>query len=235
MNVNIRNATVLVTGANRGLGLSLVQALLAAGAKKVYATARDPATVTAAGAEAIALDVTRPEQISAVAKKCGDVTLLINNAGIAKGSSFLADGAIDAQRAEFETNVFGPLLMSRAFAPVLARNGGGAIVNVLSVVSWFNLPGGSTYCASKSAAWGVTNGLRNELRAQDTLVVAVHVGFMDTDLVRHVEAPKVRPDDVARQVLEAIEAGREEVLADELSRQVKKGLSAEPGIYLLPG
>ncbi|MEF7613182.1 SDR family oxidoreductase [Aquincola sp. MAHUQ-54] len=232
--MDIRHATLLVTGANRGLGLAFARAALAAGARKVYAAARDSASVTLAGVEPLQLDVTNPQHAEEAARRCGDVTLLINNAGIARGSSLLAAGGPEALREELETNCFGPLSLSRAFAPVLAAHGGGAIVNMLSVLSWVNLPGGSTYCTSKSAAWGLTNGLRNELRAQGTLVVGVHVGFMDTDLVRHVEAPKASPDDVAAQVFAAVEAGREEVLADALSRQVKHGLAAEPGVYLRP-
>ncbi len=137
-------------------------------------------------------------------------------------------------RDEFETNVFGPLLVSRAFAPVLKKNGGGAIVNVLSVLAWVNTGFASTYCVSKSAAWGLTNALRNELAAQGTRVIGLHVGLMDTDMVRQLTAPKTKPDVVAKQVLEAIEAGRDEVLADEVSRLVKMGLSAEPGVYLAP-
>jgi NAD(P)-dependent dehydrogenase (short-subunit alcohol dehydrogenase family) len=225
-------AVVLVTGANRGLGQSFAKALLAAGAKKVYAAARDPATITLAGVERIQLDVTQPDAVAAAARACPDVNLLINNAGIARASQFLSGDSIAAARAEFETNFFGPLLMSRAFAPILAANGGGAIVNVLSVLSWISISGAATYCASKAAAWSLTNGLRNELRAQHTQVIAVHVGFMDTDMTRGVEAPKISPDDVARQTIEALLAGREEVLADALSRQVKLGLSAERGVYL---
>lgn len=232
--MQVKDSVVLITGANRGFGLALAKAALAAGARKVYGGARDPATITLSGVEPVRIDVTAPQDAQFAAERCRDVTLLVNNAGIALGSSLLAPAAIDAARAEFETNVFGPLRMSRAFAPVLAANGGGAIVNVLSVLSWVNIPGGSTYSTSKSAAWGLTNGLRNELRAQGTRVMGVHIAFMDTDLVRHVKAPKVDPDSVAREILQAVDAGQEEVLADDVSRQVKRGLSAEPGVYLRP-
>jgi NAD(P)-dependent dehydrogenase (short-subunit alcohol dehydrogenase family) len=224
--MKIDNAVVLVTGANRGLGQAFVKALLAAGARKVYAAARDPASVKIAGAVPLKLDVTNPADVAAAVQTCPDLTLLINNAGITRGSTFLAPGSTDAARAEFETNVIGPLATSQAFAPVLAANGGGAIVNVLSVLSWLNLAGAATYSASKAAAWSLTNGLRNELRAQGTQVVGLHVGFMDTDMTRGMDAPKADPADVVRQVLAAIEAGQEEVLADELSRQVRQGLSA---------
>lgn len=233
--MQLKNAVALVTGANRGLGRAFAKALLHAGVAKVYAGARDPSTIRLDGAEKIRLDVTRPQDVAAAAEGCRDVTLLINNAGITRGSGFLATGSIEAARAELETNYFGPLALSKAFAPVLAANGGGAIVNVLSVLSWLNLSSLATYCASKAAAWSLTNGLRNELRAQGTQVLGLHVGLMDTDMTKGIDAPKADPADVVRQVLDAIVAGREEVLADEVSRQVKRGLSAEPGSYFGDG
>ena len=232
--MEIQNSVALVTGANRGLGLAFTQALLAGGARKVYAAARDPATVKQPGVQPVRLDVTDPAQVAATAAELGDVTLVINNAGIIRGSGFLGEKGVEAVRAELETNFFGPVHVSRAFAPILARNGGGAIVNVLSALSWVAFPSSSTYSASKAAAWAFSNGLRNELRGQGTQVLALHVGYMDTDMVREVAAPKSKPEDVARQVLEALEAGKSEVLADEVSRRIKQNLSAEPGVYLLP-
>ena len=230
--MHIKNSVVLVTGANRGLGQAFVNALLEAGAAKIYAAARNPSSITLAGVTPIQLDVTNAADITAAAARCTDVTLLINNAGIGRGASFLATGSADAARAELETNFFGPLALSQAFAPTLKANGGGAIVNVLSVLSWLNLSAAATYSASKSAAWSLTNGLRNELRAQGTQVVGVHVAFMDTDMARKGPGPKADPLDVARQTLTALEAGQDEVLADALSRNVKQGLSAQPGVYL---
>lgn len=230
--MQLQDMVILVTGANRGLGLALARTALASGAKKVYAAARNPACIDLPGVTTLMLDVTHDADAAAAAAACGDVNILINNAGIARGSSLLAAGGLEAARSEFETNVFGPWRLSQAFAPVLAANGGGAIVNVLSVLSWLNLPGVSTYCTSKSAAWGLTNALRSELRAQKTQVLGVHIGFMDTELSAGVQAPKIRPDDVAQQVLRALVAGREELLADAISRDAKGGLSAEPGIYL---
>jgi NAD(P)-dependent dehydrogenase (short-subunit alcohol dehydrogenase family) len=229
--MKLQNSVALVTGANRGLGLAFTKALVAAGAK-VYAAARDPAAIKQPSVEAVKLDVTNAAEVEALAKKLGDVTLIVNNAGIARGSSLLAPGGIEAQRAELETNFFGPLVLARAFAPTLARNGGGAIVNVLSALSWVSFPDFATYCVSKSAAWSLSNGLRHELKAQGTQVLALHVGYMDTDMVRHVTAPKANPDDVVRDTLAALEAGKSEILADDTSRMVKKGLSAEPGLYL---
>ena len=230
--MRIENSVAFVTGANRGLGLAFAKALLEGGARKVYAAARDPDAIALAGVIPVRLDVTNPQQIEAAAVACGDVDLLINNAGISRDSALLAPGAIEAAKAELETNFFGPLLVSRAFAPVLARNGGGAILNVLSALSWISFPAFATYSASKSAAWSLTNGLRNELREQGTQVVGLHVGFMDTEMAAGANAPKSRPEDVAKFALRAIEAGEDEALADEVSRGLKQGLSAPRGVYL---
>lgn len=230
--MNIENATVLITGANRGIGLAFARQVLARGARKVYAGARDPASVTLPGVEAIRLDVTRPEDVAAAARHCGDVTLLINNAGIARVGGFFAEGGVEAAREQLETNFFGPWRLSQAFAPVLASHGGGAILNVLSIASWISSPALAVYGASKSAAWSLSNGLRHELRAQHTQVLAMHMGFVDTDLTRDFDLPKSHPDDVVRRALDALEAGAEEVLADAITQQVKQGLSAEPGVYL---
>jgi NAD(P)-dependent dehydrogenase (short-subunit alcohol dehydrogenase family) len=232
--MKIQDSVALVTGANRGLGLAFARALLAGGARKVYAAARDPASVTLRGVQAIRLDVTNPDEVAAAARDLPDVTLLVNNAGVLRGSGFLSPGGVDAVRAELETNFFGPLALSRAFAPALARNGGGAIINVLSALSWVSFPTSSTYSASKAAAWSLSNGLRGELGGQGTQVLALHVGFMDTDMIRHVTAPKSDPNDVVRQTLAALEAGKSEILADEVSRRIKQNLSAEPGVYLAP-
>ncbi len=232
--MKIQDSVALVTGANRGLGLAFTRALLAGGARKVYAAARDPGSVTLPGVQPIRLDVTKPDEVAAAARDLPDVTLLVNNAGVLRGSGFLSPGGIDAVRAELETNFFGPLTLTRAFAPILARNGGGAIVNVLSALSWVSLPTSSTYSASKAAAWSLSNGLRGELHGQGTQLLALHVGYMDTDMIRHVTAPKSDPNDVVRQTLAALEAGKSEILADEVSRRIKQNLSAEPGVYLAP-
>jgi NAD(P)-dependent dehydrogenase (short-subunit alcohol dehydrogenase family) len=230
--MKLHNATVLITGANRGIGLAFAREALARGARKVYAGARNPASVTLAGVEPIALDVNDPAQVAAAAQRAGDVTLVINNAGIARFGGFLAEGSIDAARAQMETNFFGPLRVSQAFAPILAANGGGAVLNVLSVASWISSPMLAVYGASKSAVWSLTNGLRNELRAQGTQVLGLHMGFVETDLTQGIEMPKSTPEDIVRRAFDALEAGAEEVLGDELTRQVKGGLSADPGIYL---
>jgi NAD(P)-dependent dehydrogenase (short-subunit alcohol dehydrogenase family) len=229
--MKIHGAVALVSGANRGLGRALAAALLARGAK-VYAGARDPSRVELPGARPLRLDITRAEDVAAAARACADVTLLFNNAGAMQPAPFLAPGADAAARSLLETNFFGTLALSRAFAPVLAANGGGAIVNVLSVLSWLNLPQAGAYGASKAAAWALTNGLRNELRFQGTRVLAVHAAFIDTDMARNIQAPKTPPATVVEQVLAALEEGRDEVLADDLTRKVKRGLGAEPASYL---
>jgi NAD(P)-dependent dehydrogenase (short-subunit alcohol dehydrogenase family) len=230
--MKIKDSIALVTGANRGLGLAFAQALLESGAAKVYAAARNPSQVTTPGCIPLELDITNPSQVAAAALAAGDVTLLVNNAGIARAVPFLAENAEGALRETLQTNLFGTLSMTRAFAPVLKANGGGAIVNVLSIASWLNRPFLAVYAASKSAAWSLTNGIRLELREQRTLVVAVHAAFIDTDMAKPFEGPKSRPQDVVLQVLAAVEQGREEVLADDWTREVKRGLSAERASYL---
>src|SRR5262249_31256369 len=150
---------------------------------------------------------------AAAARAFTDVNLLIDNAGVCLWSGFLSPNAIDVARTEMETNYFGPLLLSRAFAPILKQNGGGAIVNVLSFLSWISIPKCGTYCPSKSAVWSLTNWLRTGLREQGTRVIGVHPRLMDTEMVSHLTLPKVKPIDVVRQAFSAIESGRDEVLA----------------------
>lgn len=230
--MQVQNATVLVTGANRGLGLAFARHALAQGARKVYAGARDPGAIALPGVVPIALDVNNPSQVAAAAADCGDVTLVINNAGIATTGGLLGADSIDATRRMLETNVFGLLRVSQAFAPALGRNGGGALLNVLSVSSWLSAPVLAAYAVSKAAAWSVTNGLRNELREQGTQVLGLHVGFIDTDLTKGFDAPKLSPDLVVARAFAALEAGASEVAIDEWTQQIKRGLSNEPGIYV---
>jgi NAD(P)-dependent dehydrogenase (short-subunit alcohol dehydrogenase family) len=230
--MNTQQAVALITGANRGLGLAFAKALLAAGARKVYAAARDPRSIELPGVVPIQLDVTSADDIAQAVRAAGDVNLLINNAGIARLSPLLTGDAAAALRDELETNVIAPLQLTRGFAPVLARNGGGAVINILSVLSWVSAPHLATYSISKSAAWSLTNGLRNELRGQHTQVLGVHVGYIDTDMTSFTQAPKNPPGEVARAVLAALEAGQDEIAVDDLARQVKQGLGAEPAVYL---
>jgi NAD(P)-dependent dehydrogenase (short-subunit alcohol dehydrogenase family) len=222
--MKLDNAVVLVTGANRGLGQEFARQALAAGARKVYAGARDPASVTLPGVVPVALDVTDAAAVAQAAAECGDVTLVVNNAGIATLGDLFADDGMDALRAMFETNVAGVLQVSRAFAPVLARNGGGAFLNVLSAVSWFSPPGMGAYAASKSAAWSVTNNMRSALKGQGTQVLGLHVGFIDTDLTRGIDMPKLAPADVVGQAYAALARGESEVVVGEVAQQVKAGL-----------
>jgi NAD(P)-dependent dehydrogenase (short-subunit alcohol dehydrogenase family) len=223
--MQINGATALVTGANRGLGRRITQALLDRGAAKVYAAARDPRSIDLPGVIPVRLDITDPAQVAAAAELAGDVDLLINNAGSSTHSTLL-DGDLADIRLEIETHYFGTLHMARAFAPVLAANGGGALVNVLSVLSWTTIPGASAYSAAKAAELSLTNALRLGLADQKTQVTALHVGYMDTDMAAHVTGPKNDPVIVANQLLDGVEAGEPEVLADDLSRTVRAALSA---------
>ena len=221
--MKVEGAAALVTGANRGLGAAIAQALLDAGAT-VYGGARDPASITNDRLIPVRLDVTNEDDIADAARTCSDVSIVVNNAGILRQSASLADGGIEAARAEMETNYFGSMRVARAFAPILRDNGGGALVNVLSVLSFISMPQGATYSASKSAAWSLTNALRIELRRQGTLVVAVHAGFIDTDMAAGVSGEKVSPESVAKQIVTAVESDAEEVLADATSEMVKAAL-----------
>jgi NAD(P)-dependent dehydrogenase (short-subunit alcohol dehydrogenase family) len=221
--MKIEGAKALVTGANRGLGTAIAQALLDAGAT-VYGGARDPASITNDRLIPVRLDVTNDDDIANAARTCTDVSIVVNNAGILRQSASLADGGIEAARAEMETNYFGSMRVARAFAPILRDNGGGALVNVLSVLSFISMPQGATYSASKSAAWSLTNALRIELRGQGTLVVAVHAGFIDTDMAAGVSGEKVSPESVANQIVTAVASDAEEVLADATSEMVKAAL-----------
>jgi NAD(P)-dependent dehydrogenase (short-subunit alcohol dehydrogenase family) len=223
--MNIDGSVALVTGANRGLGRAFTRLLLEHGAAKVYAGARDPASVTDREVTPIRLDVTSMTDVEAAAQNCSDVTLVINNAGVSTGTGVLAPDALEAGRREMNTNVFGTLAVSRAFAPVLAANGGGALVNVLSVLSWVASPTTALYSASKAAEWSLTNSLRLELLPQGTLVVGVHCGYLDTDMAARVDAPKLAPERVVELTLAAIEQNNTEVLADDISRLVKAALA----------
>ena len=230
--MKIENAVALVTGANRGIGLAFARELLARGARKVYAGARDPAAVTQAGVHALRLDVTKSDDVAAAAELASDVTLVINNAGIAQAGGFLAPDSEGVARRIFETNFFAMLRMSKAFAPVLKANGGGALLNVLSVASWVNGGELAAYSASKSAAWSLTNALRHELAAQKTQVLALHMAYVDTDLTREFDAPKSSPEEIVERALDGLESGLDEVLADELTLQVKRAMTAARPSYL---
>lgn len=230
--MQIKNAVVLVTGANRGIGQAFARALVERGARKVYAGARDPSTVVLPGVQALKLDVTSPADIAAAVAAAPDITLVINNAGVAQPGGFLAPDSEEVARRLLETNFFGVLRLCKAFAPVLAANGGGALLNVLSVASWVNGGELAAYSASKSAAWSLTNALRHELAAQRTQVLALHMGYVDTDLTRGFDVPKSSPKAIVDRALDALEAGHNEVMADDITVQVKRGLSAPTPSYM---
>lgn len=221
--MDISSCTALVTGANRGLGSRFATELLRRGAK-VYGGARNPDSVAIDGVIPVALDVTDPVSVAAAVEAAGDVTLLINNAGIATDTDLLT-GDLDGARRELDTNYFGTLSVTRAFAPVIEGNGGGGVLNVLSVLSWLSIPESAGYCASKSAAWSMTNALRVQLAGKGIRVTALHVGLMDTDMTAGMEGQKTDPADVATQAVDGIAAGAYEVLADEISRNVQAGLA----------
>jgi NAD(P)-dependent dehydrogenase (short-subunit alcohol dehydrogenase family) len=223
--MRINGAKALVTGANRGIGQAFTRSLLEHGAAKVYAAVRDPASISDRRLIPLRLDVTDPEQVTAAAAAAGDVSIVVNNAGVGGGPQ-LFDGSLDGARREMEVNFFGTWSISRAFAPVLAANGGGALVNMLSVASWRSMVAGPGYSASKSAQWSLTNALRLDLDTQGTLVVGVHCGFVDTDLSSWVvDEPKISAASVVQQAMRAVLEDQPEVLADGLARYVKAQLS----------
>lgn len=248
----IEGSTALVTGANRGIGAEFVRELRKRGARRVYAASRtsgvsrtsgisrtpgitrtDAEHHRSAGEEQPAvvsdllLDVTDPRQIEQAAVRADDVDLLINNAGVASGQN-LVDGDLSSIRHEVEVDVFGPLALSRAFAPVLASNGGGTILNVLSAAAWFASPGATAYAMAKAAAWAMTDGLRVELAAQGTHVASLVMAVVDTDMTRGMSVPKLSPATLVTRALDGLDAGTTEILADELSVSVKEGLSLSP-------
>jgi NAD(P)-dependent dehydrogenase (short-subunit alcohol dehydrogenase family) len=222
-NLDLSTSTVLVTGANRGFGRHLAEQLVQRGAT-VYAAARRAGSVDLEGVRVVPLDITDPASVAAAAALANDIDVLINNAGVGTGSSVLT-GSYDDLRLEFETHVFGTLDVTRAFVPVIEANGGGAILNVLSVLSWITVPQLSGYSAAKSAEWSMTNALRVELAPRNIRVSGLHVGYMDTDLTAGVDAPKLDPAVVAKLTLDQLEAGNAEILADDLSHQVQAGLA----------
>ncbi|MGH3240969.1 MAG: SDR family oxidoreductase [Spirillospora sp.] len=223
----IEGAVALVTGANRGLGRLFARQLLERGAARVYATARRAESIDLPGVVPLRLDVTHGAEVHAAAVAAEDVTLLVNNAGVSHWTN-LVTGDLTALHAEMETNFWGTLSMVRAFAPVLAANGGGAILTVLSAQSWFAYPGTNGYHAAKAAQWALTNGIRVELAEQGTLVTGLHLGAVDTDFSAAYDGPKGDPSAAVRAGLDGIEAGAIETLADDWSAHVKRSLADDP-------
>ena len=224
--INLRGGKIvaLVTGANRGLGKRFATELLARGAK-VYGAARRPETIDIPGVVPVALDITDPESVRRAAEIAADVNVLVNNAGVSTQSNLLS-GPMDDIRLEMETHYFGTLQMIRAFVPVIEGNGGGAILDVLSVLSWVHAAQFGAYSAAKAAGWAMTDAVREELAPRGIHVAALHVGFMDTDMAEFVPADqKLDPAVVAAQALDGLFAGEPEILADELTRTVRSQLS----------
>jgi NAD(P)-dependent dehydrogenase (short-subunit alcohol dehydrogenase family) len=222
--MEIKGSVALVTGANRGIGLAFARALLSRGAAKVYAGVRRPEDFNEPGLEPLLLDVTNHQHIEAAAAKASDANIVINNAGIQAGPQ-LMQGPFDGARLEMEVNYLGPWAMSRAFAPVLAANGGGVLVNMLSAASWRannRFPG---YAASKAAEWSLTNALRIGLREQGTVVIGVYVSYVDTDATRRLDVPKVSPAQVAEKTMDGIIRDDPEVLVDENTQRIRSLLS----------
>lgn len=230
--MKVQNSVVLVTGANRGIGQAYVQALVEAEAKKIYATARqlDALQETVAIAPArivpLALDVTDLEQIEAIARQTTDVEILLNNAGVIGSGGLFQPNSIDTAKWEFNTNYFGTLMMIRSFAPILQQNGGGTIVNMLSLSSIVNVPVFSSYSASKAALYSLTQGVRAELAAQGTKVIGVFPGPVDTAMTEGFELDKAAPIEVAKAVLQGVEQGSEEIYPDVIAQSSLENLQA---------
>ncbi|GGY17817.1 SDR family oxidoreductase [Streptomyces tanashiensis] len=220
--VTVAGKVVVVTGGRRGLGAALVDEVLARGARKVYSTARSEYADDRPNVVTVALEVRSADSVAALAELATDAEIVFNNAGVLLPSPLLT-GDLEQVTETFDVNVLGPLRVARAFAPVLAANGGGALVNMHSVLSW--LAGSGAYGASKAAAWSVTNSLRLELAPQHTHVVGVHAGFIDTDMVSALDRSKAKPADVAARIVDGLESGDAEVLADDVSVTVKSALS----------
>ncbi|MFJ1596272.1 SDR family oxidoreductase [Streptomyces sp. NPDC088261] len=218
----IADSVVLVTGANGGMGGEFVRQALARGARKVYATARKPKIWDDERVVPLVLDVTDSVSVAAAAEAAGDTTIVVNNAAITNTDPLLSIG-FDDVRALYETNVFGPLAVAQAFAPILKSHGGGALIDIHSALSWLSTP--SIYPSTKSAFWSVTNGLRLELDSQKTQVLGAFMAFMDTPLIAELDVPKSAPADMVAVVLDALEAGALEVIADDISHDVKRKLS----------
>jgi NAD(P)-dependent dehydrogenase (short-subunit alcohol dehydrogenase family) len=227
--MKISGSTALVTGANRGLGRHFARQLLERGAAKVYAAARNPELVNLPGADVLRLDITDPASVAAAVAAAPDVTLLINNAGVSTFQN-LVTGDLDKIRLELDTHFYGTLAVVRAFAPVLAANGGGAILNVLSRMSWLSYDGANSYSVAKAAEWSLTNGIRLELATQRTLVSGLFMSATDTDMMAGWDIEKNDPAHVVRQALDGIEVGSLEIVADEDTAQSKAALSADPAI-----
>jgi short-subunit dehydrogenase len=231
--MRIKDCAALVTGANRGIGRALVAALLGAGARKVYAAARDAKKLPrfeGAGEDrvvSLTLDVTKPADIALAARAARDVTLLINNAGVLEVGD-AAETSAESLRRVFDVNVVGVLETARAFAPVIEVNGGGAIANVVSVAAFASMPGYAAYCASKAAAWSLTQGLRASLAKKGVAVHAIFPGPVDTDMAASIPMEKTSAEDCAKAILAGIEAGAEDIFPDPMALRIADAWGRDP-------
>lgn len=232
--MKIKDSVVFITGANRGIGLALVHAFIEGGARKVYAASRQGKMPEIPGVVPVKLDVTDLPAILRAAAEHVDVDIVVNNAGVLNPGSALAPDFEAGLEQHTAVNVLGPVRLTRAFAPVLNRNGGGAVVNMHSLLSWVTVEGSAAYSASKAAIWAFTNGVRIELAAQNTQVVGVHVGFVDTDMTAAINVPKIPASELAKKVLDGLESGALEVLVDDMTKELKAGLSSDKPAYLYP-
>jgi NAD(P)-dependent dehydrogenase (short-subunit alcohol dehydrogenase family) len=228
---NIKGSVALVTGASRGIGRALTEALLVRGAKKVYATARNPEALHElrdGRLVLLQLDVTDVDQIASAVKAASDVELVFNNAGVLLARGIADSMVLDSARREMEVNYFGPLQLLHCLAPTLARNGGGAVINVGSAAGLTNVPFFPTYSASKAALHSLTQAARILLGAQGTSVVGVYAGPVDTDMVRGLALPKTSPRDVALAILDGVEAGQEDIFPDPFAVDFGRRFQASP-------
>ncbi len=238
--MNIENAVGLVTGSNRGIGKAIVEALLKRGVKKVYAAMRNTEAFNKDNSNGLAklggtvelidLDIVKKDQIQAVVQKTGDINLLINNAGVANYSGLISENNLDSARYEMEVNYFGTLEMIRAFAPILRKNGGGSIVNILSVASLVNFPVLGSYSASKAALFSLTQGVRAELAEQGTNVIGIYPGPIDTDMAKGIDMEKSSPEETAEGTLDAIEKEEEDVFIDQMAVQFYRDFRDDPKV-----
>jgi NAD(P)-dependent dehydrogenase (short-subunit alcohol dehydrogenase family) len=228
----LADQTVVVTGANRGLGREFVSQLLERGVTKVYAAARDPQTIDATDPRVVPLqlDVTDPKSVARAAELTDAVSVLVNNAGFLAGAPVVGEDTSGLRR-ELEVNLFGPLAVTSAFAGSVVERSG-AVVNVASVLSWLAL--GGSYSVSKAALWSATDSMRLQLGQHGVQVVGVYMGYVDTDMAAGVEAAKTSPKDIVRQVLDGIEAGASEILADDMARVVRSSLNQPVGARYAP-
>lgn len=228
MTKTIKGSIVLITGANGAIAQALIAALTARGAAKIYAAARDVSGLAASDRLVpLKLDVSSDDDVKKAAAVAGDVTLLINNAGINHNTSFMTAPDLAKAAEEIEANYLGPLRVTRAFAPALIANRG-AVLNLLTILARVNLPFMGSYCASKAAALSLTQGLRGELAPQGVHVAGALPGAVDTRMTAGLSIPKMTPAEAATEILDGYEAGEEDIYVGEMARGIAQGLAHDP-------